>query len=217
MKKRLTAVALLLLPIIGAAESLPEEKEGIVPFCSTCHGVNGVSTLDHIPNLWGQSEQYLHEQVENFRSKKRHTTFMDAFIYQISDEQMATIVKHYSSVPNALTFDLQWRGDKWPGDMKLGEKIAYSGKMEANIPACVACHGPSGVGVKPSFPRLAGQNAAYLINQMKSWKDGTRPPGAMALMGPIANGLTDEEIKAVSGYFASLGQPIGQQTAEVKK
>lgn len=217
MQKRLIMGALMLCPIIGVADTLPQHKEGIVEFCSTCHGVNGVSTLDHIPNLWGQSDQYLREQVENFRSKKRHTTFMDAFIYQITDEQMDTIVKHYSSVPDAMTFKLQWRGDKWPGDMQLGEKIAYSGKLEANVPSCVACHGPSGVGVKPGIPRLAGQNSAYLVNQMKSWKEGTRPAGAMAIMGPIAKSLSDEEIKAVSDYFASLGTPVAQKTAEVKK
>ncbi|MFV0575608.1 MAG: c-type cytochrome [Vibrio sp.] len=216
MKRKLIWGALMLFPLIGTAETLPQHKEGIVEFCSACHGVNGVSTLDHIPNLWGQSEPYLREQVENFRAKARHTTFMDAFIYQISDEQLDTIVKHYSSVPNADTFKLQWRGEKWPGDMELGERIAYTGKMEANVPACVACHGPSGVGVKPSFPRLAGQNASYLVNQMKAWKADTRPAGAMALMGPIAKGLTDEEIKAVSDYFANLGTPVAA-ASEVTK
>lgn len=217
MKERLIVGALLFLPIVGMADTLPKKTESIIEFCSTCHGVSGVSTLDHIPNLWGQSEQYLREQIENFRDKKRHTTFMDAFIYQISDDQVDVITKHYSSVPDAATFKLQWRGEKWPGDMNVGEKIAYTGKMDANIPACVACHGPSGVGVKPGIPRLAGQNAAYLVNQMASWKNDSRPAGAMAIMGPIAKSLTDAEIKAVSDYFASLGEPVAQAKVEGKK
>ncbi|OEF24021.1 c-type cytochrome [Vibrio rumoiensis] len=217
MRKRLIMGALILFPMISVAESLPQQKEGIVEFCSTCHGVNGVSTLDHIPNLWGQSDEYLREQIENFRSTKRHTTFMDAFIYQISDEQVDEIVKHYSSVPNALNFKLQWRGDKWPGDMEPGEKLAYVGKMEANVPSCVSCHGPNGVGVKPGIPRLGGQNAAYLVNQMKSWKNDTRPAGAMAIMGPIAKGLTDEEIAEVAQYFAKQGTASADKKAEVKK
>lgn len=208
MNKQFILGALVLLPFMSSADTLPKKNQGIVEFCSTCHGVNGVSTLDHIPNLWGQSDQYLREQLENFRSKERHTSFMDAFIYQISDEQIDKIVEHYTSVPDALNFKLQWRGEKWPGDMALGEKIAYAGKVETNIPACVTCHGPNGVGVKPAIPRLGGQNAAYLVAQMKSWQQETRPPGAMAIMGPIAKGLTDEEITAVAQYFSEQGTPI---------
>lgn len=216
MRTKLLAMVALLLPLSTLATTLPKEKESVVAFCSTCHGVTGVSTLDHIPNLWGQSQQYLREQIENFRDKKRHTTFMDAFIYQISDEQIEQVTKHYSSLPAADTFKLQWRGDKWPGDMQLGEKIAYVGKEETNIPACVSCHGPNGVGVKPFLPRIGGQNFAYLVNQMKSWKTDARPPGEMAIMGPIAKGLTDDEINAVAEYFSHQGTPVNK-TAEVKK
>ncbi|WP_153447457.1 c-type cytochrome [Vibrio algicola] len=146
MRTKLIATTFLLLPLFASATTLPKEKESVVAFCSTCHGVTGVSTLDHIPNLWGQSQSYLREQIEKFRDKKRHTTFMDAFIYQISDQQIDQVVKHYSSVPAADTFKLQWRGDKWPGDMQLGEKIAYTGKMDANVPACVRVMHRTGLG-----------------------------------------------------------------------
>ncbi len=37
-------------------------------------------------------------------------------------------------------------------------------------------------------------------------ENDTRPAGMMDLMAPIAKGLTDQEIQAVSEYFASLGK-----------
>ena len=86
----------------------------------------------------------------------------------------------------------------------LGETLALRGAWERNIPECVACHGPSGVGVGDSFPPLAGQSAQYLSSQLTAWRQGTRKNDPNDLMGHIARSLTEDEIKAISEYFASL-------------
>ena len=44
------------------------------------------------------------------------------------------------------------------------------GAWERNIPECVACHGPAGMGVGASFPPLAGQSAQYLGAQLNAWR-----------------------------------------------
>ncbi|ASI89464.1 c-type cytochrome [Vibrio mediterranei] len=89
--------------------------------------------------------------------------------------------------------------------MPLGERIAYSGKWNSNVPACVSCHGPNGVGVAPSFSMLMGQNKDYLINQLNAWKNDQRPPGVLGTMVTISKALSEEEIEAVAEYFSSQG------------
>ena len=88
----------------------------------------------------------------------------------------------------------------------LGERLALRGAWDRNIPECVSCHGPGGVGVGDSFPPLVGQSAQYLSSQLNAWREGTRTNDPNDLMGHIAKSLTEEEIVAISDYFAGLGK-----------
>ncbi|WP_052441986.1 c-type cytochrome [Vibrio hyugaensis] len=181
-------------------------EQSVVEVCADCHGQDGQARENTIPNLWGLSESYLTSQVKAFREQKRTSTFMQPIVHDLTDEQIKQAVAHYVAQPDAKTFTIKWRGETWPGDISLGEQIAYSGKWQDNVPACVSCHGPSGVGVDPSFPRLAGQNADYLKKQLMAWKQDKRPPGVLGSMVSISKTLSDEEIAAVSDYFANLGE-----------
>lgn len=72
------------------------------------------------------------------------------------------------------------------------------------MPACVSCHGPGGKGIGAVFPALAGQHASYIKAQLEAWKNGTRRNDPNNLMKVVADRLTDEEVQAVSEYFATL-------------
>lgn len=78
---------------------------------------------------------------------------------------------------------------------------------------CAACHGANGVSVSDTIPNLAGQRAAYLENQLKAFKEGTRkasgPVSPTATMAAIAAQLSPAEMANVAAYFASLA-PGGQ-------
>jgi cytochrome c553 len=65
---------------------------------------------------------------------------------------------------------------------------------------CAACHGADGNSMVPTFPKLAGQHAAYLEKQIKAFRDGTRTDPSMA---PMVAGLTDEDAANLAAYFAS--------------
>lgn len=65
---------------------------------------------------------------------------------------------------------------------------------------CVGCHAADGNSVVPNFPKLAGQHAAYLEKQLKDFRGGYRKD---ATMEPFAKGLSDQEIKDLSAYFAA--------------
>lgn len=65
---------------------------------------------------------------------------------------------------------------------------------------CFACHGPNGNSVAPTFPRLAGQNAVYIAEQLHLFRSGVRPN---PVMGPMAKTLSDQDIDDLAVYFAA--------------
>ena len=70
---------------------------------------------------------------------------------------------------------------------------------------CNACHGPKGdKPLMPNYPKVAGQNAAYMEAQMKDIKSGARNNGQTAAMKGVMHLVNDEEIKAISEYLSKL-------------
>jgi len=74
-----------------------------------------------------------------------------------------------------------------------------AGKAKAAV--CAGCHGAEGVSNNPMWPNLKGQKEAYLIKQLKAFRDGTRTD---PMMSPMAKPLSDADIDNVSAYFSSL-------------
>lgn len=68
------------------------------------------------------------------------------------------------------------------------------------VSQCIACHGAGGNSVVPTFPKLAGQHAGYIAKQLKDFRDGFRKDPTMSA---FAKPLTDDEIKALSEYYAA--------------
>ena len=77
---------------------------------------------------------------------------------------------------------------------------AGAGKARAES-VCSACHGLNGVSVTDAIPNLAGQKAAYIENQLKALKDGTRKH---QVMGAIAAQLSADDIGNVAAFYSSL-------------
>ncbi|MDH5571418.1 MAG: cytochrome c [Gammaproteobacteria bacterium] len=70
---------------------------------------------------------------------------------------------------------------------------------------CMACHGPDGKKpLLPVYPKLAGQNEGYIIQQMKDIKSGARNNGQTAAMKGIMHMVNDEEIAAIAKYLAGV-------------
>jgi cytochrome c553 len=63
---------------------------------------------------------------------------------------------------------------------------------------CAGCHGPNGNSANPEWPRLAGQSAVYIAEQLKLFKGQVR---ANPVMMPMAAGLSDQDISDVAVYF----------------
>ena len=73
------------------------------------------------------------------------------------------------------------------------------GKMLAAT--CASCHGAKGISHSPLWPNLAGQKAAYLEKQLKSFRNDIRKDPMMTAM---AKPLSDEDIANLAAYYASL-------------
>jgi len=87
---------------------------------------------------------------------------------------------------------------------------ADNGAQKAAV--CAACHNADGNSTNPEWPKLAGQGARYLREQLKAFKAGVRKNPTMA---PMAANLSDEDIKAVAEYFAAQRRKIGAAKPEL--
>jgi len=83
--------------------------------------------------------------------------------------------------------------------------LALDGAKLYQEKTCVACHGKDAkTPLTPTYPKLAGQSAAYAEAQMKDIKSGARANGQSAAMKGVMHLVSDEEIKAISVWLAKL-------------
>jgi cytochrome c553 len=81
---------------------------------------------------------------------------------------------------------------------------AQTPALPAKAETCIACHGAAGISQMAVTPSLAGQPEGFLQWQLVYFRSGTRKS---AVMQPMAASLTDDDIRALSGYFAAQQPP----------
>ena len=68
---------------------------------------------------------------------------------------------------------------------------------------CSGCHGMDGNSTAPTFPRLAGQQASYIVTQLKNFRSHQRSdPAGYIYMWGLSRHLTDEQIEGLGDYFS---------------
>lgn len=87
---------------------------------------------------------------------------------------------------------------------------AAAGQAKAAV--CGACHGADGNSMIGTFPKLAGQNARYLVKQMKDIKSGDRP--VVTMTGQL-DSFSDQDMQNVAAYFESQTVKLGTAKAEL--
>jgi cytochrome c553 len=87
--------------------------------------------------------------------------------------------------------------------------------VDKAVNLCSTCHGPRGVSTSPEFPTLAGQREAYLIAQMKAFRDRSRADKeAHQYMWGIAAQLDDVAIEGIARYYSSQPPPPARPVNE---
>lgn len=156
--------------------------------------------LPNTPHIAGQNEPYLFRQMQLIRDGERPAPLMIGQLDNKSDGDLRDLAAFYAA-------QAPKRDVAQDADLELGEKIYRAGILDKGVAACAACHGPYGAGNAPAgFPRIAGQESEYFIQQMTAYREGDRVTDEYlgGVMRQVAIGLTDGEIAAVANYVLGL-------------
>lgn len=93
------AVAMAFAGTALAAGPDAAKGEAISKQCAACHGNDGMSVDNNIPNLAGQHFVYLQEQMNAYKARTRNNPIMNQMISSLSQEQIDDIAAFYASVP----------------------------------------------------------------------------------------------------------------------
>lgn len=90
----------------------------------------------------------------------------------------------------------------WAADVAAGKALAEG---------CAGCHGGDGVSQTALTPSLAGQPDEFIQWQLVYFRSGARKSDVMQ---PIAEALTNEDIRNLGAYYASLPPPKPQAATD---
>jgi cytochrome c553 len=168
--------------------------------CGACHGMDGNSVDPTYPKLAGQNEAYIVRQLKHFKDGQRVNPIMAPFAMTLSEQDMHDL--------GAFFADKQ----ATPGQtdevfVERAEQLYRAGDAKLGVPACMACHGPSGRGMAGAgYPQLSGQWTDYVVAKFGEWRLGTvwGSDENAQVMPEIAKRLSDQDIAALASYAQGL-------------
>lgn len=159
--------------------------------CAGCHGTSGHSAGETMPSLAGLDERYFYKTMQDFKSGARPSTIMGRLARGYTDNELKVLADFFS--------DQAWVSAKAEFDPKLakeGQKIHQE--------SCESCHEQGGaVNGSKDTPRIAGQWRSYLHNLLVDLHDIKRSSTQPLKMRQRVQKLSQEEIEALSHYYAS--------------
>nr|WP_044875361.1 c-type cytochrome [Pseudomonas sp. LFM046] len=159
--------------------------------CALCHGVNGQPRDAQYAALAGQPAPYIEAQLHAFAEGRRHSAQMGPLAANLSDTQIKALADYFSRQTPDTTEAPE------PDDA-----LAKRGQAVVAAKGCIACHGENLSG-GPLGPRIAGQGADYLSDQLQAFKQGQRQDPSQ-VMNAMAGSLSDEELQATVHYLSGL-------------
>lgn len=167
--------------------------------CAACHGPKGNSAVPAWPKLAGQGAPYAYAQLKQFKDGSRNNPIMAGQVAALSDQDLQDLAVYFAAQEGSP-------GVASEASVAVGEKLYRAGDKARGVPACSACHGPTGAGNPAAgYPRVSGQHAEYNAAQLNAYRKGERKAGANGLiMAEVAAKLTDEEIAALASYLNGL-------------
>ena len=179
------------------------ELQAKIDYCKTCHGFSGQGYRGFypMPRLAGQQSDYIENQLQAFIERRRQNPVMFNVAHVLNPAMVKGLAAYFGSLnPKPL-------GGAPKELVAAGKKIYEEGVPTSDVPPCASCHGPEAKG-EGVFPRLAGQLHDYIMRKLVSWdkERGRDPknPDTSAIMEPIAQSLTEQQIAAVAAYLSNL-------------
>ncbi len=183
--------------VAAAPPPAPGSLEERLLLCGGCHNPDGNSIIPENPRLAGLDAKYIARQLADFKEGKRENPIMSSIIPMVEEKEFKPLALYFSK-QKRLTSE----SDK-ADLLSKGKQIFEEGVVGTGAPACGGCHGEDGSG-SDKFPRLNGQNPAYVINQLTNFKNATRNNDPKAVMQTVAKRLNEEEITAIAEYVSTL-------------
>ena len=190
---RSSALAAGLLLAAGAGPAAAQDVDAgraKAQACVACHGADGNAVSGDFPSLAGQTWRYIYTQLRDFKEGRRSNPAMAPLVAALSREDMTDIANYFAAQKLK------------PAAFAVDEDKARRGKAKADETLCTMCH-QGGLLGQNEIPRLAGQNYAYVIAQLKAFKERTRTNDA-GTMTSVARTLSDTDIENLGHYVTGL-------------
>jgi cytochrome c553 len=204
-----TAILAVVFAAAGRAEDTKtppfsaRDLQAKIAYCQLCHQPSGQGfrAAFPIPRLAGQQTEYFENQLRAFTERRRLHPVMFTVAHSLNPAMQGALAEHFRGLNSEPI------GGAPKELVAAGKKLYEEGVPAADIPPCLACHGPEAKG-DGAIPRLAGQLDDYIINKLVNWSSerGQDPanPDTSAIMQPIAHRLTQAQMAAVAAYLNYL-------------
>ena len=165
--------------------------------CTWCHGT-GAQGYTVAPRLAGQRALYIEAQLRGYAAHIRDNPLSKQYMWSaaanLPTDTVRELADYFASLPPKAAND----GRRTFAER--GQAIYLQGIPQANIAACLACHGPAGQGVR-EIPRLGGLSYFYLRRRLQEWGQGYHS-ASMSPMPLVASTLGPDEIEALASYLS---------------
>jgi cytochrome c553 len=172
-----------------------------IAMCIGCHGIAGYQAsfpeIYKVPKIAGQSAAYIVSALAGYKKGDRRHPTMRGMADNLSEQDMADIAVYYAALGKA-------QGAPVPAKAAEGSPPVAALLAKG---ACVSCHGESfSQPIDPSYPKIAGQHADYLLVALKSYKtEGHATWGRVnPVMGGVAKQFSNAELKELARYLSAL-------------
>lgn len=198
LNKLISGLVLVLLPAALFAAGNIDAGRQKAAMCIVCHGPDGNSSNPSWPNLAGQHAEYIIKQLQDYRDGRRKNDQMAPLAMALSDQDIADIAAYYAAQKPGI-------GQTRPENLETGAHLYRAGDVTKGLVACMACHGPTGIGnPAANYPRINAQHAAYTELQLKAFKAEERANDLNGIMRDIAGRMSNDAIEAVADYLQGL-------------
>lgn len=192
-------IAVMAIAFSAAAAPAGHAEILAIRNCNWCHGASGQGYTP-APRLAGQRPQYIATQLMDFSGHTRDNPFSKMYMWgaaaNLSRQAAHDLAIYYAALSPKAAND----GDK--ALIAQGQSIYQEGQPDANIVACVVCHGPNAEGVR-QIPRLGGLAYTYLKRRLEQWGEGYHA-AAGPPMPDIAAKLSPDQVDALASYLSFI-------------
>lgn len=160
--------------------------------CGYCHGKDGNSVKNYIPNLADQNEKYLLVQFERFAEGTRQNYVMEKLAENMDYRDKINLALYYAS--------LKVKTDKKTHlNTSLNQPLKTTKTYQAK---CALCHGQDGKG-NEHLPRIAGQPQEFLTATLLAFKT-KESKRTESPMDAVVNQVTKDELKELAKLISSM-------------